>query len=144
MSTVDRQTVAHARRQSTSRVSSTAYGIHIAGANKANVSVLALITWLGFRQECVEYDKQPRVAGRSGWTLVDKIKLVVEDSGYDPKKAVLAAQKLVQKDGVFAVAGTVGTPINMAAMPMVMQRAASALMMVALSTDIRCPPVMAT
>jgi len=46
-----------------------------------------------------------------------KIKLVVEDSGYDPKKAVLAAQKLVQKDGVFAVAGTVGTPINMAAMP---------------------------
>jgi len=46
-----------------------------------------------------------------------KIRLVVEDSGYDPKKAVLAAQKLVQKDGVFAVAGTVGTPINMAAMP---------------------------
>ena len=46
-----------------------------------------------------------------------KIKLIVEDSGYDPKKAVLAAQKLVQKDGVFAVAGTVGTPINMAAMP---------------------------
>ena len=46
-----------------------------------------------------------------------KIKLVVEDSGYDPKKAVLAAQKLVQKDKVFAVVGTVGTPINMAAMP---------------------------
>jgi branched-chain amino acid transport system substrate-binding protein len=46
-----------------------------------------------------------------------KIKLVVEDSGYDPKKAVLAAQKLVQKDRVFAVAGTVGTPINLAAMP---------------------------
>jgi branched-chain amino acid transport system substrate-binding protein len=46
-----------------------------------------------------------------------KIKLVVEDSGYDPRKAVLAAQKLVQKDKVFAVAGSVGTPINMAAMP---------------------------
>ena len=43
-----------------------------------NVSVLALITWLGFRQEYVEYDKQPRVAGQSGWTLSRKIKLVVD------------------------------------------------------------------
>src|SRR5438552_2090167 len=43
-----------------------------------NVSVLALITWLGFRQEYVEYDKQPRTAGRSGWTLSRKIKLVVD------------------------------------------------------------------
>jgi dolichol-phosphate mannosyltransferase len=43
-----------------------------------NVSVLALITWLGFRQELVEYDKQPRTAGQSGWTLARKIKLVVD------------------------------------------------------------------
>ena len=43
-----------------------------------NVSVLALITWLGFRQETIEYDKQPRAAGRSGWTLARKIKLVVD------------------------------------------------------------------
>ena len=43
-----------------------------------NVSVLALITWLGFRQEYVEYDKQPRTAGQSGWTLARKIKLVVD------------------------------------------------------------------
>jgi glycosyltransferase involved in cell wall biosynthesis len=43
-----------------------------------NVSVLALITWLGFRQESVEYDKQPRAAGQSGWTLSRKIKLAVD------------------------------------------------------------------
>jgi dolichol-phosphate mannosyltransferase len=43
-----------------------------------NVSVLALITWLGFRQEFIEYDKQPRLAGQSGWTLARKIKLVVD------------------------------------------------------------------
>lgn len=43
-----------------------------------NVSVLALITWLGFRQEHIEYDKQPRAAGRSGWTLARKVKLVVD------------------------------------------------------------------
>ncbi len=43
-----------------------------------NVSVLALITWLGFRQEQIEYDKRPRAAGRSGWTLAKKIKLVID------------------------------------------------------------------
>ena len=43
-----------------------------------NVSVLALITWLGFRQEFIQYDKQPRTAGQSGWTLARKIKLVVD------------------------------------------------------------------
>ena len=43
-----------------------------------NVSVLALLTWIGFRQTHIEYDKQPRVAGQSGWTLARKIKLVVD------------------------------------------------------------------
>jgi dolichol-phosphate mannosyltransferase len=43
-----------------------------------NVSVFALLTWIGFRQDEVEYDKQPRAAGRSGWTLARKIKLVVD------------------------------------------------------------------
>jgi dolichol-phosphate mannosyltransferase len=46
--------------------------------DEQHVSVFALITWLGFRQEYIEYDKQPRVAGRSGWTLARKIKLVVD------------------------------------------------------------------
>jgi dolichol-phosphate mannosyltransferase len=43
-----------------------------------NVSVLALITSLGFRQEYVEYDKQPRAAGKSGWTFGRKVKLVID------------------------------------------------------------------
>ncbi len=46
-----------------------------------------------------------------------KIKLVVEDDGYDPKRAVLAAQKLVNQDKVFVVAGHIGTAQNNAAMP---------------------------
>jgi glycosyltransferase involved in cell wall biosynthesis len=46
--------------------------------SERNVSVLALITWLGFRQEFVEYDKQPRLSGQSGWTVARKIKLVVD------------------------------------------------------------------
>lgn len=43
-----------------------------------SVSVLALVMWLGFRQEFIEYDKQPRASGKSGWTLARKITLVVD------------------------------------------------------------------
>jgi dolichol-phosphate mannosyltransferase len=43
-----------------------------------SVSVLALVMWLGFRQEFIEYDKQPRASGQSGWTLARKITLVVD------------------------------------------------------------------
>lgn len=43
-----------------------------------NVSVFALITWLGFRQDVIEYEKHRRTVGRSGWTLARKIKLVVD------------------------------------------------------------------
>jgi len=43
-----------------------------------HASVFALITWMGFRQEFVEYDKQPRAAGKSGWTRAKKIKLVID------------------------------------------------------------------
>src|SRR6478736_7318408 len=46
-----------------------------------------------------------------------KLRLVAEDDGYDPKKAVLAAQKLVNQDKVFIIAGHLGTAQNMAAMP---------------------------
>ena len=51
-----------------------------------------------------------------------KLKLVVEDHGYDPKKAVLATQKLVQKDKIFAMIGTIGTPTSMASMPILFEK----------------------
>lgn len=43
-----------------------------------HTSVLALVTWMGYRQAFVDYDKQPRVRGHSGWTLRKKIKLVID------------------------------------------------------------------
>ena len=42
------------------------------------MSVLALIVWLGFSQAHIEYDKEARASGRSGWTLSRKISLVVD------------------------------------------------------------------
>ena len=47
-------------------------------SRERNTSVFALISWLGFRQAQIEYDKQPRASGRSGWTLARKITLVID------------------------------------------------------------------
>jgi dolichol-phosphate mannosyltransferase len=43
-----------------------------------NASFFALVTWMGFRQASIRYDKQARLHGRSGWTLRKKIKLVID------------------------------------------------------------------
>jgi branched-chain amino acid transport system substrate-binding protein len=64
----------------------------------------------GMQLRVDEINEQGGVHGR-------KLRLVFEDSAYDPRKAVLAAQKLVNQDKVFAVVGHLGTAQNMAAMP---------------------------
>lgn len=46
--------------------------------HESNVSILALLTWMGFRQATVTYDKQARLHGQSGWSLSKKLKLVVD------------------------------------------------------------------
>ncbi|MBC5768488.1 ABC transporter substrate-binding protein [Ramlibacter albus] len=46
-----------------------------------------------------------------------KLRVLVEDNGYDPKRAVLATQKLVNQDKVFAIVGHIGTAMNNASMP---------------------------
>lgn len=46
--------------------------------NESNTSILALITWMGFRQTTITYDKQARAHGRSGWSIEKKLKLAVD------------------------------------------------------------------
>lgn len=46
--------------------------------HESHVSILALITWMGFRQAVISYNKQARLHGRSGWSLERKLKLVVD------------------------------------------------------------------
>ncbi|HEY0855818.1 MAG TPA: ABC transporter substrate-binding protein [Albitalea sp.] len=65
---------------------------------------------LGMMLRVDEVNEQGGINGR-------KLKLLVEDSAYDPKKAVLAAQKLVNQDKIFAMVAHIGTPTNNAAMP---------------------------
>ncbi len=65
---------------------------------------------LGMLLAVDEINEQGGINGR-------KLKIIVEDSAYDPKKAVLAAQKLVNQDKIFMMVGHIGTAQNMAAMP---------------------------
>jgi branched-chain amino acid transport system substrate-binding protein len=46
-----------------------------------------------------------------------KLRLVVEDTGYQVPRAVQAANKLINRDGVFAMIGNLGTPQNNAVLP---------------------------
>ncbi len=65
---------------------------------------------LGMMLRVDEINEQGGINGR-------KIKLIVEDSAYDPKRAVLAAQKLVNQDKIFMMVAHIGTAQNNAAMP---------------------------
>jgi branched-chain amino acid transport system substrate-binding protein len=49
-----------------------------------------------------------------------KIRLIIEDSGYDPKRAVLDTQKLIEKDQVFSMVGAMGSPTVLAAQDLVL------------------------
>jgi ABC-type branched-subunit amino acid transport system substrate-binding protein len=62
----------------------------------------------------MRFDEENAKGGVHGRTL----KLIAEDTAYDPKKAVLAAEKLIQRDKVFAVINNLGSPVVMATMPL--------------------------
>lgn len=65
---------------------------------------------LGMLLRVDEINEQGGINGR-------KLELKIEDSGYDPKRAVLAAQKLVNQDKIFAMVGHIGTAQNVATFP---------------------------
>lgn len=58
-------------------------------------------------------------ANQAGGVHGRMLRLAVEDAAYDPKRAVLAARKLVQRDQVFAFLANMGTPVVMATMQMI-------------------------
>nr|MBF0685599.1 ABC transporter substrate-binding protein [Pseudomonas sp.] len=69
-----------------------------------------------------------------------KIRLVVEDHAYDPRKAIMAAQKLVHQDQVFAVLGTLGTATSMASLPILVDSKVFSFMPQGASKGLYDPP----
>jgi dolichol-phosphate mannosyltransferase len=46
--------------------------------SETNVSLMALIAWMGYSQDSIVYNKKSRLHGKSGWNLEKKLKLVVD------------------------------------------------------------------
>ncbi len=70
---------------------------------------------LGMQMRVDEINEQGGINGR-------KLVLKVEDSGYDPKRAVLAAQKLVDQDQIFIMAGSMGSAPTIATFPVLFDK----------------------
>lgn len=86
----------------------------------------------GMQMRIAEANEKGGVHGR-------KLKLLVEDTGYDPRRAVLGAQKLVNQDKVFVMAGSLGTAVNNAALPVQMAKNVMNFFPAALSRDMYEP-----
>lgn len=71
---------------------------------------LGLRMQLGMQAYFSAINAQGGVNGRA-------IKLVTRDDGYEPEKAAAAVKALIHEDRVFALAGSVGTPTGLAALP---------------------------
>ena len=51
-----------------------------------------------------------------------KIRLVIEDSAYDPKKAIMVTNKLINRDKVFCFIGNMGSPTAGATKPIISRK----------------------
>ncbi len=71
--------------------------------SEANVTTMGLLTWLGFRQEVVAYDKSQRQHGTSGWSLERKLKILVDSITaftYKPIRIMTYAGVVVGASGI--------------------------------------------
>lgn len=50
----------------------------LARFSEQDISLVALLSWVGFRQSSITYDRQERLHGATSWSLGKKIKLVVD------------------------------------------------------------------
>lgn len=66
----------------------------LARMGETNRNIYGIIAWVGFRQTRVEYEQEPRLAGRSGWNLRALIDLAI-DSFVQFSSAPLRAAELI-------------------------------------------------
>lgn len=69
----------------------------------------------GMEMKAEEINKAGGIYGR-------KIRLVIEDNGYDPKKAIMATNKMINKDKVFCIIGVNGSATGLASKPILSKK----------------------
>jgi branched-chain amino acid transport system substrate-binding protein len=69
-------------------------------------------TKMGLEMRAREINEAGGIHGR-------KIRLVIEDNGYDPKKAIMVTNKMIERDHVFAFVGNMGSPTAGATKPII-------------------------
>lgn len=67
---------------------------------------------LGLEMRAREINEAGGINGR-------KIRLVIEDNAYDPKKAIMVTNKMISRDHVFAFVGNMGSPTAGATKPII-------------------------
>ncbi len=72
-------------------------------------------TKMGLEMRAREINEAGGIHGR-------KIRLVVEDSAYDPKKAIMVTNKMITRDQVFAFIGNMGSPTAGATKPIISEK----------------------
>ncbi len=51
---------------------------HLLALKESNTTLIGLIFWLGFRIEFINYDRRPRMHGRSAWTFSKRLKYLLD------------------------------------------------------------------
>ena len=70
---------------------------------------------IGLEMKAREINEAGGIHGR-------KIRLVIEDSAYDPKKAIMVTNKMINLDKVFAFVGNMGSPTAGATKPIISRK----------------------
>ena len=96
------------------------------------IAILGKQARQGMMLRLEEANEQGGIHGR-------KLKLLVEDMAYDPKKAVIATQKLLNQERIFAMVGTLGTAPNMATIPLLIEKNTLSFMPLSSSSEMSQP-----
>jgi len=64
-------------------------------------------------------EMRAREINEAGGIYGRKLRFVIEDNGYDPKKAIMVTNKMIARDKVFCFIGNMGSPTALATKPII-------------------------
>jgi ABC-type branched-subunit amino acid transport system substrate-binding protein len=106
-------------------------GVGLVGLAEAEVGVTADEIVIGSHQDLsgpiagwgtqtkMGLEMRAREINEAGGIYGRKIRLVIEDNAYDPKKAIMVTNKMITRDEVFAFVGNMGSPTAGATKPII-------------------------